>query len=685
MRLLFICLSIPLFGQLTPSTLSFAQRQQGESPYFQSVAVDGSGNIAIGGCNNVTGNPCSAISTNASEACGAANVCVFWNGQNFDFAPGTYEATVAVTRPGGGCAASCALRVRLTVVAHTRPIFKSPSGTFRGCSSSGGPYLDLEICAPSDMRPGGTFDMPAAPGATVSDPNFGATIRRLSPAGNAAQVNYGVCGDSVTSQWNVDHSITCIQVIWDPSGATNGYIYFVNSATGAILFTNPPNRDMSWSTVHNNVYYYMPNDGHRACIHKVALNLANNTIASDSTVWCYTGPGTAASFSNGGDGGVAQNDQYWAGFTEGGSATQVCLVALQGGASYCASWTSACCLTLSGQHAPRVVQTFKAPSPSGKMWLIVGSYANGDNEFYSHHPGASALSDEGAQPLSPDAALNSVLRGTPVFKFQPTDLSDCAKTGDCRYTFHMDTVAVQGHQFLNFPAGATYPSYSEQVFLDPDVAGLAKMEVAAEAGGGMYETFPLFAAGDTHLSCAVLQPVCVVDVDGDPLHLAAYKISDVRTGDVTRIFTSPNYAGSNGDVVLIGGVAGVAGMSGPTTCTVQELNGNSFVCGGLRTKGQYRENSGSLTLNSAACSGTGCGHLFETLVYDLSNLLQRQLTVTRLMKHRDVEFPDHIGRYYGDPHSTCSADGTICAFESNGGVPDNYNVFTATTGYRPVP
>jgi len=741
--------ALPLaWGQLSPSTLNFTQRQQGENPYFQVTMVPGSGQITIGTCTATTSTnicPFTSITycfadyqassncyqgTSSTTYCGGGNgVCWGAGGGNFNLAPGTYSFTVPVTRAGGSCSSGCTLTVNWTVVAYTAPTFKDPlgessPGQTAGYTTSGAPFFDLEISQPTNMRPGGTFDLPSSVTGTVTDPDLGATLTRISPSWNG--INYATCGDSVTSQWNSDDSITCIQVIWDPSGATNGNIYFVSASTGAILFTNPPNRNMSWSTVSNNVYYYMPGSptggsSTGACINEVVLDLSNNIIASNTQIpnTCTT-TGGALSYTNGGDGGVSAGDLFWGGVTEvpygtPNPAQLVCLLRLDDSAApACASFGSlpalavncgstptnpgSLCESGAGNYGiPRTVQIMKNYSQSGNFWVLLSSYAGGANEWYSLHPGATSLTDEGTWPIAPDGPFNSILRGTPVFKVTPTSFTDCANTGDCRYAFHMDMVSSAGHQFLLYPLGPQYPSYFEMSFVDPDV-GVPLINVSAEAGGGEYETFYLNAAGDTHLSCGATAPACSVDVDavgavlGSSQQMRAYAICGISTGSTTTITTCSAYGGSNGDLLEIGGVAGVTGISGAgTTCTVALLSGTSFQCSGLVTSGTWTSNSGSVTLNSSGCPGsptTLCGHVAETILYDASNILSKQFTVTRLLKHRSIGWLppyDHTGgSYYGDPHSTCSADMSVCAQTSNGGVPDYYAVYMYSTGFAPV-
>ena len=591
------------------------------------------------------------------------------------------------------------LGINWTIVALTAPVFQDPlgeavPGSAAGCTTSASPFLDLELCSPSAMniRPGGNVDLPSAQGASTKDSVFGGVITRLSPSwSDNTAISYAICGDSVTSQWNSDGTITCEQVVNDPSKALNGAFYLVNSSTGAVLFTNPPGVSsnlMSWSTVYNNVYYYMDQNGPN--IRRVELNLRNHTITSDAVIATYSGPGTVDALSNGGDGGVTEGDQYWAFFTQGGSATQVCMAKLDGsGTLYCANWYPDL-FTFGGNcgtNSPRSAQLFKGPSPSGKQWLLLSSCPPGSNELFSLHPGDAALTDEGPQPLSTDKALDSTLRKAPVFKVQPTTPSDC--TGmQCAYSVHEDTVAVNGHQYLFSPGGTNYPSYAEQIFMDPDVAGVANMMVAVEAGGGMYETFTLFNSQDTHTSCAPLKPVCSVDVnDGYTTGNATYLITGLSTGSTTTITSSPNYAGANGDVVVIGGVKGIKGLGTPALCTIGNLNGATFQCSGLTTSGTYTA-GGAFTLNSSTCQGGSaiCGHLMETILYDATNIESKQFTITRLLKSRAVAMNDHAGAYYnGQPHSSCNAQGTMCAFESNDGIPDYLAVYTYSTGLLPSP
>lgn len=651
-------LTVSAWAQLAPSTLNFTMRQAGENSYFQSLSVTGSGAVSLGACTNVTGTLCSALQTSTVAACGAqGTLCVFWDGfTNFAFTPGAYQATLLVTRAGGTCSTNCTLTINLTVVAYTIPTFTSPSGSFSGCSNSSANYFDLDTCTITNVRPGGTFNMPTL-GNTVTDPQFGGVIRRI---GNT---NRAMLPDSVTSALNLGGTLASTTDI------TNGNVYFTNPITAVDTY-NPTvaiTRAMAWDPRDQNVYYYM--SGSNMTIHKVVLPSFTDTV-----IYTYGGAGT--DLTNGGDGGVSK-DGYWCGYPEGGDKVLI-LVNLNTGAGFTYNFTANPTMNLAGFPARLCTVSKGFDSVTHKMYVVLGSYPGGSNEVLSYKLGDAALTDEGPMPLSPHAPN----RATPLFKVLPTSTADCiGGSGDCRGAQHMDTIEVNGIQYLIYPTGPNFPTYSYLAFMRFN-AGVALMETAVEAGGGMTLAFPYSpGVADMHVNAASLQPVAIMETDSDP-QIMAWRITNaVTSGGNINVTVATSFTLNNGDSVLINAVGGCTNLNGIQT--VSSASGSGFTVTGNTCNATYTAATGSLVAN--VTPGTQ-PHQAELIFYDATNIASRQFTIKRLAKHRSFNIiGDYTGaNYYGQSHPTLDPNGTIIAFESNNGTPDNVGAFSMPTGFTPA-
>lgn len=661
MRLLILLFTAvaSLSAQLTPTALSFSQRQRGAPPYLQDIVVTGTGAATVNSCANVSGVLCSYLQTNTTDIAGTVHV--FWDGHNTTLAPGSYQSTLSITRAGGTCAVSCTGTVNLTVHALTAPVFPTSEAS---CTNTNAIFLGNDTCPIANARPGGTFTQPTLANSTT-DSTFGGIYRRV-----ANDPSNSIGSDSITSPINSVGGL--IQIVSTAGGATT----LRDTTTGASTYsiTPPANRAMSWDPRNPNIYYYL--DASTPTVHKVVLPGQTDTVVAT-----YTPVVSATDLTNGGDGEVT-NDGWWCAYTEGGTDKRVVAVNLDDGTV--TSFDFSGIVTMS--QPPRQCTISALDTTSNVHYMILTSnpvssgFGGGSNNIFTVASNGT-ITNLGPEPLSPMAASLGN-----VYKVIPTLAADCL-TGYCRAAEHGNVFAqVDGELYWGVIYGVQVEGYVswDFVHMNSVLASMESMEVDVESGGARTYTFPLnLNTASIHSGCASSASACVLGTDAVPL--TAYQITNVSTGGTTTITTSPNYGGSNADVVLINGCLGVTGMSGPTLCTVSNLSGDHFDCMGLTTSGTYTSSTGSLTLNATPPAAP---YSTDLIIYDLRGIASGSGGIVATRKLETRSFPyngDRIGsNYFGQPHPGISADGLTVCWESNNGIPDNVGVFCAPTNFGPT-
>ncbi len=652
--LLLLLAATQVYAQLAPATLNFSQRRRGAPPYLKNIVVTGTGAVTVNSCSNIGGALCTYLVTDTLDTVGTVHVS--WDGHNTTLAAGSYQSTLSITRAGGTCAVSCTGTVNLTVVAYTAPQFPTSEAA---CTNSNAIFLGNDTCPIANVRPGGTFTQPTL-GQFLTDGTFGGIYRRV-----ANDPSSTIGSDSSNSP--VSPTGGLVQIV----SAAGGAVTLRNTGTGASTYSLafPTYRSMSFDPRNSNVFYYMSDAA--PTIHKVTL-----PGQTDATVATYVPVVSATALNNGGDGQVTA-DGWWCGWTEGGADKRVVVANLD--ASVVTSFDISGITTLSDPPSGCTISALD--TTSNVHYMILGSYyyngvyGGGSNNWFSVATDG-VITNLGPEPLSPMA---STLGG--VYKIFPTVQADCG-TGYCRSDSHGNAfVSVDGEVYWGVLYGVQVEGYVSWDFVKMNL-GLALMEIDVESGGGRTYTMPVnLNTTGMHGGCAALgsAPICIFGAD--PPALTACQVTGVATGATTTLTVSSDCGAVDTDVLLVNGVLGVTGMSGPTLCTVANLSGNTLDCDGLVTSGTYTASTGSFTLNTAPAASP---YATDLIVFDLTDIASGSggIIATRLLETRSFAFNgDRIGsNYFGQSHPGISADGLTVCWESNNGIPDLVGVYCAQTG-----
>ena len=671
-----------LSAQVTPSTQStfnFSQRERGTVPYVQDYAVGGTGPITVGTCTGPY-SACGGLETLLTSRTAPAILHIYFLGYGTNtLPPGTYTSTLTVTS-----SVQVNLTINLTIIPRTLPTVNSPSGNFAGCVNSNSTYFsDLDTCTVTQGYPGrGTFPIPP-PGSTYTDPNFGAAVKTIVPISGVRQLY----ADSVKSSFNADHSLLFTQT-------TTGTLYASNPLTGADVynFTGLNCADATWSGVNPMKFY---------CSDYGSNTLSSVTLVSPPNNWTLSGPlyrysggqSAAGGLTDGGDSDTSKDD-YWCWFTQNGTDHKLAITNLANPATetYLADFslipTNA---TTCGNGAPapcgRACTISKGADATTGYRYIVFSINPGDNndrmEIYRWKVGDTVLTDLGAAAQDP----NSPNRNPPTYTGKHCDAAAWA-ANNCLQPQHMDTVEINGHEYLALPVEEGQPYIVNMAFVRLDSPD--NMFTNSEAGGQSFYAYVPEAVpygADVHIGCAKNAPVCIMETDQDPQPVTYAVTSASNTAPIhitsARACGSssacPPYTATAGDVMRFGGINGNTALNNGS-CTVANPSGSSFDCAGTDgTKAGAYTSGGFFTPDVTPASRP---HQGELMLIDATNAESNHFIVTRLAKHRDWMFSGQlVPSYYGQSHPVISTDGTLGAFESNFGYPEQLGVFGVQTGY----
>jgi hypothetical protein len=651
-----VALATGLYAQISvsPTSLSFTQRQTTDSPYPMPVAVTGSGNIGVGSC---TGNACLAVLTQLSSNSAPATLYVYWNGYNNNgFAPGTYNASVPVTGSSGGGAT---VNITLTVVAATIPTFSTPSGSITNCSHSTDtayPPADLDLCAITNVRPGGAFN-PPGPGSTYVDPNFGGVVKTLIGQDSSGNPRL-LPADAVISSTNLDNSMIITE-------AANGYGFITSSATGADLYNNVPIGSNQWSRLHANRFYYSSGlTWHQVdLITPGACNVPAN--CRDQVIYTYTGTAGSNSITGGGDNEISKDD--WTCFYSTPDQKVALINLAEPSQVFFGNFPAA-------PFNPRLCNaSFGQDVESGKRYVVVQTFPGrnqGAAELYSWMPGATTLTDEG--PLPAQIAASGY--GIPTFT-GPHCSSEAAQLGNCQGAAHSAMAESNGIQYLTFWVGQSFPYRVVYGWMKLSTGDL--MLTAAEAGGGLYYGPPI-GSFDVHVGCATQAPLCVFETDGDPV-LTAWAVTGAATSGDNIVLTVPGASTlAIGDPILVNGVAGCTAANGTFSAATV---GGTITLPGVTCNAPYT-GGGFITKNIAPPLEHNQGEIWIADIHDIAN---KNVTITRLAKHRSFSYANDSLAYYEQGHPNISPDGSLVVFGSNFGFPGSMGIYSIQVPTQPGP
>lgn len=628
----------------------FAQRSTGPTPYPKVLTINGTGTWSIG---TITGAASTWIACSIAGAGGPvydcvltgtapATIYVYMNPFAANFAgAGTVNAIVPICNGGIGCTTGTSavnVSINITVVARSCPgIISSLSGSFSGCSNSdAAKYCDLDTCTITNIRPGGTFNIPAL-GSTYAEPQFGSVIRRIAGGGGT----YRSHGYSSVNPCNRTGTRCFV------GSASTSYI--IDPSDGTVLFTSPPAGllDNVWDAYDPLVYHYMTGK----TIHKVTLPALSDVLE-------FTYPGTATTITGGGTGDTSK-DNWWAFYTD--TDAKVCAINLSNvSQAPCATRTFSPSL-----GTPDFVMISKGTSvSSGKRYVFLNgtSYV----PIWQFSDADPSLTFFGRLPVGYSAQYS----GSPSFDTACTDAAVALSA--CSPSSHMDTVEISGEQYAVFSAQAVSPFMV--VVMYSKIASGDLMTTAVETGGGATFSLPISDGNlGMHIACAKQAPYCAAE-KYQYIPSTSWKVTNATNASPIVITSDTGYTGANNDVLLINNVGGNTAANG--LCTVAGLSGTTFNCAGSTGNGTYTASTGSFTLNTAPATSP---HGEEVLVIRGLNA-----EVRRIVKHRSIPYSDTytgVGGYQEQPKTSILTDGSRLIFDSNFGFPDGIGVYSVMTGF----
>jgi hypothetical protein len=621
--LLLFLATIPAFAAITASPASITiHARQGYSypaqatkdPARKLITLSGtgawtavrSGDLATA-CGGV---PCFQVT--ATSGSGAGTTSLYWTGLGFEnLALGTYTGTITI--------GSTAIAITL-VVEPRRPFdkFVYKAGYPVGCVNSSGDYQTLDTCTITNERPSSSsFVIPAVGGSYV-DPQYGHTVRRVTPSGH--NIQYGALSA---------FSATGIYVLTSDSLSSVVDVYRVS--TGAKTYSSLPSINISlaaWDPVNDDKLWYIEGAAIKSRI------LPTGTVTTLVTMpWEITNGGTTD----------ITDDGWWA-FRDNTSFNNACTVNLNTGATYCAD-TSA--LGISDFDFTQVTQV---DSESGKRYVVILTAPRG----HVYSVGASGLNYEYAiTTFGADGSWTySDMTAEPH--------SDVGQDEKGRQIFFWNWLNEDGLR-----------GYIASLQLNKG----ALLTQPVEMGGGLrilWHSTGQMGSTDAHFGCT-WRGVCSYSPYGNSAGVATARLQSITPGNPCQI-NSASHGYSSTNSVLIGGAdgTGVELLSGVHTVTV--LDGGAYTipidCSSGYT---YTANSAYSTLNAAKASNAP---FRQAVILSKPGQWARPIFVHRAVTYMIGDVPSP---YFSTPRCSISRDASMVACASNMGVPGHPSVYVAYT------
>lgn len=522
------------------------------SPQTTAITISGSGswNLARGGdlstaCGASNGY-CFNASTSATAAgagalpsgSGPGTIYLYWTGLGVDFilSNGTHTGTLTV----GDTVIS------ITVVVQPRQAFDPfvyRPGNPTGCTNTNAGYSFADTCTITSERPTSTALSIPAPGGSLTDPQFGHTLTRITPAKNNIQYA-ALTAFSASAQYIMTD---------DMAGTVSMY-----TKTGSVAYNGVPGVNINfaaWDPADDERVWYM--DG--ATIKRRQLNTGVVTTAADYSA-------TYSGITMGGTLDIT-DDGWWA-FLAGDDVCAVNLNGLttgtQASKTFCANLTP---YSLSFIDFPQITQV---DSETGKRYLVLLSQPTG----LVFSVGAAALTYEHVLPT-----------GTSDIAAVPH--SDVGQDSQGRQIFFWQWYTPYDNKY-----------YLASVQLNKGL----DMTWPVETGGGLrllYSSDAENFSTDNHFGCT-WKGVCVFSPYGNSGGISASRVASVTAATPCQITTSSSHGFTTGNSVLIGGAAGITSINGVFTATV--TGATTFTLDGHACAGTYTANSAHVVLNTASAT-----------------------------------------------------------------------------------
>jgi hypothetical protein len=466
---------------------------------------------------------------------------------------------------------------------------------------------------------------------TYTDPQFGHTVKRLTPAKN--NVSYSsATAFSASGQY---------VATWAVGGDSAVNIY--DRAAATVAFSSVPVTNMDkviWDSQTDGWMWFL--DG--ATVKYRRLDDGVTITAADFSSSSGVRP-ALSSLTIGGTEDMT-NDGWVAVLST--PETQICAVKLLGLTTSNQESQIACADYSAYVTTPDFPQITQVDSESRKRYvLLVGSPSK---PIWS--VGSSGMVFEYVMPESSAYGIG----GTPH--------SDVGQDAQGRQVFcwHWEDTQVNA---ASFACAAINKG--------------ADMAQPVEVGGGMriYNTVQITNIYDAHFGCNWIGQ-CVSEVYGGTGNggLTAYKISAVTAATPCAITTDQAHGYSTGNLAIIAGGEGITSINSQFTITV--TGATTFTLDGHTCSGTYTANTARVTTAGVA---TARSHRQELTAYRIGDSMQTH----RIVEHRskNYDFPDYGDAfgYYAGPRASISRDGRYTAYASNMGNPEWPSVYIADLGF----
>lgn len=640
-RLALLLLALPAFGAITasPTSLSVSMRapvvfpwiatmfpKQPAALYDYTFTLSGTGAwtaVLTGNLNTQCMGPCLSISSASGTGAGTITISYFQHGGE-NLTVGTHTGTLTI--------GSTAVALSVVVVAANAfmPFTYRAGYPAAGCTNPNSTgYSFLSQCPVSNERPPSTaFAIPTVCGS-YTDSAFGATVKRLTPAGPHNTYS-SIVSFSANNKYVYTSTVGGSNAIYKLSDCSVAYSAVAGLA-GDVTYLDPSDDEKIW---------YLAS----GVLKNVELNTNTVTTAGDYT--SSSGSRPAMNDINVGNGTTSISDD---GLLAGNAntASEIVVINTVG-------------LTTANQESHIWYNTFA----SGGMSSV--NYAD-------ITPGVDSVTGKRyvLECGSPKASVYSLGAGTTLtFEFnvpQGTfDYNSCQHGGLGEMP--------DGQQVLFYQiAGTGNENYVVTELLNTGTCMTVPIEIACGSGmGGLSYLYTGNHIGASEFACNK-RHFCVQGTYETPGITPDPSILSVTNGAVCTITTAAAHGlGSIGSTpsVQVGGSIST-GINGVWTATITSTTQLTIP---TTCPGSYTPNSGTVALNVS--STADYPNRNEIIVTWLGN------AVYRIAQTRNKAWADNAGLYfyYSLPFAGISRDGRYVAFNSNMGVPEQTSVYIVETG-----